>query len=71
MCVQVKVVNFIRRTVFLFVCFYCEKKFLEKTSLVEHIGQHFHKCEEFPPEKVWNQPEYDIFNNFLVKIKNW
>jgi len=55
---KVKIVNFIRRNVHQNLCFFCNMKFLEKVSLLEHVHRHLEMGTEFPPPETWNQAEH-------------
>ncbi|XP_062617716.1 zinc finger protein 277-like [Saccostrea cucullata] len=54
---QIKLINFIRRQVYLGNCYGCGEKFADKRELMEHMHTQQH-VDRFPDTAVWDQPQY-------------
>lgn len=59
---QVKLINYIRRKVYLKTCFICQKVIGSMSKLREHLENVQH-IKEFPANELWDQPEY-YFSTF-------
>ncbi|RNA31813.1 zinc finger protein 277-like [Brachionus plicatilis] len=59
---QIKLINYIRRQVFLKNCFICSQKFDSNEELLKHLEADDH-IKEFPNMDLWDQPEY-YFSTF-------
>ncbi|XP_056000796.1 zinc finger protein 277-like isoform X2 [Ostrea edulis] len=56
---QIKLINFMRRQIYLGICFGCGEKFTDKRELVEHMHSQQH-IDRFPDTAVWDQPHFGI-----------
>ncbi|XP_043944612.1 zinc finger protein 277 isoform X2 [Protopterus annectens] len=54
---QVKLVNFIRRELHQCRCYSCQKKFILKEDLINHLTEASHIA-SLPDVSVWDQPQY-------------
>lgn len=54
---QIKLINFMRRQIYLGSCYGCGEKFTDKRVLVEHMHSQQH-VDRFPEPSVWDQPQY-------------
>ncbi|CAL8082860.1 unnamed protein product [Orchesella dallaii] len=57
---KVKLVNYIRRTVYQISCFICDDRFQDGSLLLSHISEHNinGSLELLPSQEKWNQAEY-------------
>nr|XP_022299535.1 zinc finger protein 277-like isoform X2 [Crassostrea virginica] len=54
---QIKLINFMRRQIYLGTCFGCGEKFDERRALVEHMHTQQH-VDKLPESSAWDQPQY-------------